>query len=78
MLERMEREIVRVKAAYSRVHYIGIADGVGGNWDFLGRHTETQVVDFWHAAEYLGKATAVINRGQPQTRQKWRTRVATY
>ena len=70
-LERMEREIARVKAAYPRAHYIGIADGAGGNWDFLGRHTEAQVVDFWHAVEYLGKAAAVIYRGQPETRQKW-------
>src|SRR3954454_17440375 len=32
---------------------------------------EAQVVDFWHAAEYLGKAAAVIYRGQPETRQGW-------
>jgi hypothetical protein len=70
-LDRMEREIERVKAAYPRAHYIGIADGAGGNGSFLERHTAAQVVDFWHAAEYLGKAAAVIYRGQPQTRQRW-------
>ena len=70
-LGRMEREIGRVKALYPQAHYIGIADGAGGNWDFLGRHTGVQVVDFWHAVEYLGKAAAVLYRGQPITRQKW-------
>lgn len=70
-LDRMEREIGRVKATYPQAHYIGIADGAGGNWDFLDRHTEAQVVDFWHAVEYLGKAAAVIYRGQPETRQHW-------
>src|SRR4051812_36718991 len=70
-LDRMEREIERVKAAYPQAHYIGIADGAGGNWSFLERHAEAQVVDFWHAAEYLGKAAAVIYRGQPQARQRW-------
>jgi hypothetical protein len=70
-LERMEREIGRVKAAYPQAHYVGIADGTQGNWDFLGRHTEVQVVDYWHAVEYLGKAAAVIYRGQPETRQHW-------
>lgn len=70
-LGRMEREIERVKALYPQAHYVGIADGAGGNWDFLGRHTEVQVVDFWHAAEYLGKAAAVLHRGQPMSRQKW-------
>jgi len=70
-LDRMEREIERVKALYPQAHYVGIADGARDNWDFLGRHTDAQVVDFWHAVEYLGKAAAVIYRGQPETRQRW-------
>jgi hypothetical protein len=70
-LGRMEREIGRVKEAYPQAHYVGIADGTRGNWDFLGRHTETQVVDFWHAAEYLGKAAAVLYRGHPEAREGW-------
>jgi hypothetical protein len=45
---------------------VGIADGTQGDWDFLVQHTETQVVDFWHAAEYLGKAAAVLYRGHPR------------
>ena len=30
-----------------------------------------QVTDFWHAAEYLGKAAVVLYRGQPRTREVW-------
>ena len=70
-LGRMEREIGRVKEAYPQAHYVGIADGTQGNWDFLVQHTDTQVVDFWHAAEYLGKAAAVLYRGHPEARQRW-------
>src|SRR3954469_5072721 len=70
-LDRMEREVERVKAMYPGARYVGLADGAGGNWDFLGRHTEVQVVDFWHAAEYLGKAAAVLYRGRPETRRSW-------
>ena len=70
-LDRMEQEIGRVKALYPQAHYVGIADGARGNWDFLGRHTEVQVIDFWHAVEYLGKAAAVLYRGHPETRQSW-------
>ena len=55
-LGRLEAEITHVKATYPEVRYIGIADGAKGNWEFLERHTDAQVVDFWHAAEYLGKA----------------------
>ncbi len=70
-LDRMEQELGRVKALYPQARYIGIADGARGNWDFLGQHTEAQVVDFWHAVEYLGKAAAVLYRGHPEARQKW-------
>src|SRR6516164_3553698 len=70
-LGRLEAEVSHVKAMYPRARYAGIADGAKGNWEFLERHTATQVVDFWHAAEYLGKAAAVLYRGQPATRRSW-------
>jgi hypothetical protein len=70
-LGRMEAEIARAKARCPSARYTGIADGAKGNWDFLGRHTDVQVTDFWHAAEYLGKAAAVLYRGHPRTREEW-------
>jgi hypothetical protein len=70
-LGRLESEVARVKAKYPAAHSVGIADGAKGNWEFLAKHTEVQVVDFWHAAEYLGKAAAVLYRGHPATREKW-------
>ena len=70
-LGRLEAEVAHVKATYPGAHRVGIADGAKGNWEFLERHTEVQVVDFWHAAEYLGKAAAVLYRGHPATRRSW-------
>jgi len=70
-LGHLEAEIDRAKATCPGAHYVGIADGAKGNWEFLGRHTDVQVVDFWHAAEYLGKAAMVLYRGQPKTREVW-------
>src|SRR3954453_6109077 len=70
-LGRLESEVARVKAKYPEAHYVGIADGAKGNWEFLAKHTEVQVTDFWHAAEYLGKAAAVLYRGHPRTREAW-------
>jgi hypothetical protein len=70
-LGRLESEVARVKAKYPEAHYVGIADGAQGDWEFLAKHTEDQVVDFWHAAEYLGQAAAVLYRGHPATREKW-------
>jgi len=70
-LDRMGREIERVKAAYPQARYVGLADGAKGNWDFLGRHTEAQVIDFWHAAEYLGDAAGVLFARSPDAKRAW-------
>jgi hypothetical protein len=70
-LGRLEVEIGRAKAKCPEAHYVGIADGAKGNGEFLGQHTDVQVTDFWHAAEYLGKAAAVLYRGHPRTREEW-------
>jgi hypothetical protein len=70
-LSHLEAEIGRTKAKCPGAHYVGIADGAGGNWEFLGRHTDVQVTDFWHAAEYLGKAAVVLYRGHPRTKEAW-------
>ncbi len=70
-LGRLEAEVSHVKAKSPGVRYVGIAGGAKGDRDFLGRHTDAQVVDFWHAAEYLGQAAAVLYRGRPATRRSW-------
>jgi hypothetical protein len=70
-LDRMDREIARVKAAYPGARYVGLADGAKGNWSFLGRHTEVQVIDFWHAAEYLSDAADVLFARTPQAKSAW-------
>jgi hypothetical protein len=70
-LGRMEREIERVKAAHPQARYVGLADGAKGNWEFLGRHTETQVIDFWHAAEYLSDAGDALFAGGTGAKKPW-------
>lgn len=70
-LGHLEAEIGRARAKCPDAHYVGIADGAKGNWEFLGRHTDVQVTDFWHAAEYLGKAAVVLYRGHPRTKEAW-------
>jgi hypothetical protein len=70
-LGRLEAEIERARSKCPDAHYVGIADGAKGNWEFLGRHTDVQVTDFWHAAESLGKAAVVFYRGHPRTKEAW-------
>jgi hypothetical protein len=53
--ERLAREIARAKAHYPAARWIGIADGAASNWTFLEQHTERQLIDFFHASEYIAK-----------------------
>lgn len=55
-LARMEREIENVKALYPQSKYIGVADGAEANWKFLEPRTDEQILDFFHATEYLTMA----------------------
>jgi len=70
-LSRLEREVIRVKATFLNARYVGIADGAKGNWQFLEKHTDLQVLDFWHATEYLGKAATVLFPKDKKTRDAW-------
>ena len=54
-LARLEREIARAKQSYPNALYLGIADGAYGNWTFLEQHTQRQLIDFFHATEYIAK-----------------------
>jgi hypothetical protein len=68
--ERMEREIARVKTLYPTARVVGIADGAKSNWDFLGPHIDEQVLDFYHAAQYLAGAASAIYQDEA-ARAQW-------
>jgi hypothetical protein len=53
--ERFAREIARAKQHHPAARWLGIADGAPSNWAFLEQHTERQLIDFFHASEYIGK-----------------------
>lgn len=66
---RMQREIEHVKALYPKARCVGIADGAKSNWDFLGPHIDEQVLDFYHATQYLARAAAAICSAEE--REQW-------
>ena len=59
-LERFDRELDRAKAAYPEARYVGLADGAKDNWLYLETVTEVQVVDFYHATQYLWPAAEAL------------------
>lgn len=71
-LKQMTNEIAELKKQYPKVLYIGIADGASDNWKFLEKHTSIQVTDFYHATEYLTKASeSLFNKTQEKARVEW-------
>jgi hypothetical protein len=58
--KRMTREIKHVKKLYPKARYAGIADGASVNWDFLKPFIDEEILDFYHATEYLAGAAPAM------------------
>lgn len=73
--ERFSREIKRVKQSCPAAETIGIADGAKNNWSFLEQYTNRQILDFWHASEYLSNASHALypRKAQSGEREEWLT-----
>ena len=52
-----DREIKNIRKLYTNVDYVGVADGASDNWSFLQSRVDEQILDFFHASEYLSKAS---------------------
>lgn len=70
-LERLEREIARTKDRYPNAISIGIADGAASNWSFLQRHTQEQILDFYHASGYLGAVAVALYPKDLVQQKQW-------
>ncbi len=70
-LARMEREIEHIKQLYPDAHYQGLADGAPENWTFLDRFTDTQVLDFFHATQYLDKVAKALHPRKQTYQKSW-------
>jgi hypothetical protein len=70
-LLRMQREVEQVKRLYPHAHYQGLADGAAENWTFLEPLTHSQVLDFYHATQYLAKVAKVVHPRSTEYQQAW-------
>jgi hypothetical protein len=69
---RMGREITHAKRLYPKARLVGIADGAQSNWDFLEKHVDDQILDFYHATEYVAQAAnAIFAQAPPAARSNW-------
>jgi len=69
--ERMAREIAHVKRLYPQARVVGIADGARSNWAFLAQHVDEQIVDYYHAREYLTQAADALLGAATPERDAW-------
>ncbi|MCP5089196.1 MAG: ISKra4 family transposase, partial [Rhodobacteraceae bacterium] len=62
--ERMEREVALVRERFPNANYVGIADGAHDQWEWLKQKTDWQILDFWHASEYVNAVAAAVVSGE--------------
>ena len=55
----------------SSAKIVGIADGAKDNWSFLETFVETQIIDFYHASEYLADASKIVNLRDKNKQEEW-------
>ena len=70
-LDRMAREVQQVKRLYPNAHYQGLADGAPENWAFLTPRTDTQLIDFFHVTQYLGKVAKAVHPRSEMYQKAW-------
>jgi hypothetical protein len=74
----LEGEVRKLKAELGHLPWVGLADGSAHNWAFLGPRTNVQVIDWWHAWQYIGAALGAVfpgpGRAEKQV-EKWEARL---
>jgi hypothetical protein len=70
-LARLQSEIDQIKRLYPNAHYQGLADGAADNWSFLLPNTDSQVLDFYHATEYLADVAKALHPRSKAGQQSW-------
>jgi hypothetical protein len=67
---KFEQNIERIKEKFPNVFTLGLADGARDNWPFLNKHTDHQLLDFYHVSEYVG-SIGKIACSDSQEREAW-------
>jgi hypothetical protein len=69
-----DNEIKQIRKLYPDAVHVGIADGAADNWTFLKSHVDEQILDFFHACEYLSKASKAAFK-RPSEAKAWYDKV---
>ena len=70
-MSKMDEEIAKLKRLYPQATCVGVADGAKENWHYLTKHTSAQILDFYHASEYLAGAAEALFPDSKARRKLW-------
>lgn len=62
--QRMESKLSQIKKRYPKARYTGVSDGAPDLAEWLQKHTEVQVLDYYHAAAYLDLAAPAFYKDE--------------
>ncbi|WP_422447687.1 hypothetical protein [Endozoicomonas sp. ALB091] len=68
---KLDEEIAKLKRLYPQATYVGVADGAKENWRYLTEHTSAQILNFYHASEYLAGAAEALFPDSKARRKLW-------
>ncbi len=68
--KKFEREIKLIKKKFPEIFTLGLADGAKDNWTFLEKYTDHQLIDFYHASEYVGNIGKIMAKDDKE-RKIW-------
>ena len=67
--KKFDKEALAIKKNFPKAKIIGVADGARENWLLLEKYTITNTLDYYHATEYLSKASKGVHP-RSKTKQK--------
>ena len=69
--KRLDKEVVALQKQFPKATIIGIADGAKENWSILEQYTAVNTLDYYHATEYLAKASKGVHPRSETKRASW-------
>jgi hypothetical protein len=64
--KKMEREVAEITARFPKARVAAVADGAHDHWAWLEERSTWQILDFWHASEYLAATAPAMRRGKAE------------
>jgi hypothetical protein len=69
--EKFDKEALAIKKKFPKAKIIGVADGARENWLLLEKYTISNTLDYYHATEYLSKASKGVHPRSKTKQKAW-------